>query len=77
MMAFCGQEELSHSRSVAQTAEGKLTRMNGLDKNEKVAPLDNGATSVIATEGKVLSWRSSDSSGKKNCFDSTNQTKET
>jgi len=36
-----------------------------LDKNEKVAPLDNGATSVIAAEGKVLSWRSSDSSGKR------------
>jgi len=34
-MAFCGQEELSHSRSVAQTAEGKFTRMNGLDKTEK------------------------------------------
>jgi hypothetical protein len=48
-----------------------------LDKNEKVAPLDNGATSVIATEDKVLSWRSSDSSRKKNCFDSATQTKET
>jgi hypothetical protein len=53
--------------------------MNGLDKKQKVAPLDNGATSVIAmqTEVRGVGWRSSDSSGKKNCFDSTTQTKET
>jgi hypothetical protein len=31
--------------------------MNGLDKNEKVAPLDNGATSVIAMQTEVRGRR--------------------
>jgi 3-phenylpropionate/cinnamic acid dioxygenase small subunit len=31
--------------------------INGLDKTEKVAPLDSGATWVIATEENVFSWQ--------------------
>jgi hypothetical protein len=31
--------------------------ISGLDKTEKVAPLDNGATWVIATEENVFSWQ--------------------
>lgn len=38
--------------------------MNGLDKKQKVALLDNGATSFIATENKVFSWQSSAGSEK-------------
>jgi len=41
-----------------------MKRINDLDKKQKVAPLDNGATSVIATENRVFSWQSSDGSEK-------------
>jgi hypothetical protein len=44
-----------------------MKRINGLDKTEKVAPLDNGATSVIAmqTEVRGVGWQSSVGSGKR------------
>jgi hypothetical protein len=36
-----------------------MKRINGLDKTEKVAPLDNGATSDIAMQlpGMAVSWQ--------------------